>query len=254
LAVVNPFADRLTFLDDKTRTRRDHMKYLSLIRAITLLYQYQREIKSIQHKGKWLRYIEVTEADIAVANRLAHEVLGRTLDELPPQTRKLLSMLHGWVCDTCQTQAMQRADFRFTRRQVRVLTGWGDTQLKIHLARLAELEYLLTYRMRQGQGFEYELLYTGEGDDGGRFLMGLADLENHDYDEKRSGQKAERSGSGRAVVGGQSAPGRVVADGRKASMQAHLQPIAPNGAQNGRLQGIPLERSYSPSLAAAAVA
>jgi DNA primase len=30
LKVVNPYADRLTFLDDKTRTRRDHMKYLSL--------------------------------------------------------------------------------------------------------------------------------------------------------------------------------------------------------------------------------
>ena len=31
-AVVNPYADQLTFLDDKTRTRRDHMKYLTLIR------------------------------------------------------------------------------------------------------------------------------------------------------------------------------------------------------------------------------
>ncbi|MBX9644175.1 MAG: toprim domain-containing protein, partial [Novosphingobium sp.] len=30
--VVNPYADALTFLDDKTRTRRDHMKYLTLIR------------------------------------------------------------------------------------------------------------------------------------------------------------------------------------------------------------------------------
>ncbi|MFL1565449.1 hypothetical protein ACI77J_30375, partial [Pseudomonas sp. O64] len=26
VAVVNPFADQLTFLSDKTRTRRDHMK------------------------------------------------------------------------------------------------------------------------------------------------------------------------------------------------------------------------------------
>ncbi|HWW72258.1 MAG TPA: hypothetical protein VN089_20150 [Duganella sp.] len=39
LKVVNPYADQLTFLDDKTRTRRDHMKYLSLIRAITFLHQ-----------------------------------------------------------------------------------------------------------------------------------------------------------------------------------------------------------------------
>lgn len=32
--VVNPYAQQLTFLSDKTRTRRDHMKYLTLIRAI----------------------------------------------------------------------------------------------------------------------------------------------------------------------------------------------------------------------------
>jgi mevalonate kinase len=34
LLVANPFAEQLTFIDDKTRTRRDHMKYLTLIRAI----------------------------------------------------------------------------------------------------------------------------------------------------------------------------------------------------------------------------
>ena len=27
LLVANPFAEKLTFLDDRTRTRRDHMKY-----------------------------------------------------------------------------------------------------------------------------------------------------------------------------------------------------------------------------------
>ncbi|HAZ3739556.1 TPA: toprim domain-containing protein, partial [Escherichia coli] len=31
LNVVNPFASQLTFMSDKTRTRRDHMKYLTLI-------------------------------------------------------------------------------------------------------------------------------------------------------------------------------------------------------------------------------
>ena len=36
LAVVNPYADRLTFLDDRTRTRRDHEKYLTLIDTIAL--------------------------------------------------------------------------------------------------------------------------------------------------------------------------------------------------------------------------
>ena len=35
-------------------------------------------------------YVEVTLEDIALANQLAPEVLGRSLDELPPQTRALL--------------------------------------------------------------------------------------------------------------------------------------------------------------------
>ncbi|WP_207388859.1 CHC2 zinc finger domain-containing protein, partial [Stutzerimonas kirkiae] len=97
LAVVNPYADRLTFLSDKTRTRRDHMKYLTLIRAIALLHQHQRPIQRIEHRGQPLAYIEATKADIALANRLAHDILGRTLDELPPQTRRLLGLLQGWI-------------------------------------------------------------------------------------------------------------------------------------------------------------
>ena len=36
MLVANPYANSLTFLDDRTRTRRDHMKYLTLIRSIAL--------------------------------------------------------------------------------------------------------------------------------------------------------------------------------------------------------------------------
>jgi len=39
--VVNPFARELTFLDHATRTRRDHVKYLTLIRTVALLHQHQ---------------------------------------------------------------------------------------------------------------------------------------------------------------------------------------------------------------------
>ncbi|MDT8486080.1 DNA primase, partial [Escherichia coli] len=72
LNVVNPFASQLTFMSDKTRTRRDHMKYLTLIQPIALLHQYQREIKRVEHRGQVVEYIEVTREDIALANRLAH--------------------------------------------------------------------------------------------------------------------------------------------------------------------------------------
>lgn len=173
LAVINPYADQLTFLDDKTRTRRDHEKYLTLIDSIALLHQYQRPIKTIQHNGQSIDYVEVMLEDIETANRLAHEILGKTLDELPPQTRKLLKEIQHLVQRECKAQGIEQKDFRFSRRQVRQLCGWSETRVRLHMQRLVSMEYLLTHRGGRGQSFEYELLYQGEGEQGDAFLMGL---------------------------------------------------------------------------------
>jgi DNA primase catalytic core len=206
LAVVNPYARALTFLDDRTRARRDFPKYLTLIRTLALLHQHQRLVKTVQHQGTPVEYVEVSLDDIATANRLAAAVLGRSLDDLPPQTRRLLTLLDAWVKKGCQLQGVTRGEFRFTRRQVREALGWGDTQLKVHLSRLTEFEYARVQRGRDG-GFEYTLLF--EGADGGRFLPGLADVsELHDYDASRSALHTARSGAGRPLVGPQSGPGR----------------------------------------------
>ena len=70
LAVVNPYAEQLAFADSRTRTRRDHVKYLTLIDCIALLHQYQREIKSVSHNNAVIEYVEVTLDDIALANHL----------------------------------------------------------------------------------------------------------------------------------------------------------------------------------------
>jgi hypothetical protein len=205
LSVVNPYARELRFLDHQTRTRRDHTKYLALIRTIALLHQYQREVKEIEHRGERLRYIEATREDIALANRLAHEVLGRSLDELPPQTRRLLTLIDALVRSECERLGLDRGDFRFSRRQVREHTGWGNTQLKVHLHRLEEMEYLLVHRVGRGQGFSYELLYDGRTRDGRALLAGLIDANELGdapaYDANRSGQDEGWSGRGRPPVG-----------------------------------------------------
>ncbi|CUI02845.1 DNA primase [Janthinobacterium sp. CG23_2] len=206
--VVNPYANRLTFLDDKTRMRRDHMKYLTLIRAIALLHQYQRPVRSVMHRDQRLEYIEVTKDDIALANRIAHEVLGRTLDELPPQPRRLLTMLQAWVAERCAALDMQPAAFRFTRKEVREVTRWGDTQLKLYFARLVELEYLIAHFNGRRQSTDYELLYDGKGDSNPH-LMGLIDPATLDNGAEWSDKNSEWSASGRDAVGMQSGCGRI---------------------------------------------
>jgi hypothetical protein len=176
LLVANPFAEQLTFIDDKTRTRRDHMKYLTLIRSIALLHQYQREVKRVNHNGQALEYIEVALSDIEIANQLAHEVLGRTLEELPPQTCTLLKQIKAMVEAACQQQEIEQTHYRFSRRDVRACSGWSDFQVKKHMNRLQELEYVLVHRGGRGRSFVYELLYDGELNDN-KHLMGLIDVE-----------------------------------------------------------------------------
>ena len=227
LAVVNPYADRLTFADGRTRTRRDHGKYLNLIAAVTLLHQHQRARKSATINGRQVTYVESTIGDIEVANTLAHAVLGQSLDELAPQTRRLLSAVHQHVSAQADELAVDASLIRFTRRQLREHlqtqgTGWGDTQLKVHLSRLADLELLLVHRSESGT-YTYELAWrepthpdaeSNSGDAAGRrsrFLIGLTDPATL-YDGNRSGQMLGWSGPGRPPVGAWSAPGRTTPD------------------------------------------
>lgn len=242
LAVVNPFADRLTFADGRTRTRRDHGKYLNLIAAVTLLHQHQRERKTATVNGQPVAYVESTVADIEVANALAHAVLGQSLDELAPQTRRLLLAVHAHVAVQAAELAVDASLVRFTRRQLREAlhaqgAGWGDTQLKVHLARLVDLELLHVHRSESGS-YGYELTWrpptpaptSGDvaGDRGdvgqgyGRFLVGLTDPATL-YDGNRSGQNLSWSGGGRPLVGGWSGPGRPTPEGPRDPAEQHEQ-------------------------------
>ena len=160
LAVLNPYAQFLTFPDQTTRLRRDHEKYLTLIDSIAFVHQHQRGVKTARRGEQVIDYIEATLADIELANRIAHDVLGRSLDELPPQTRRLLKLIDGFVAAECVRLAIKRCDLRFSRRTLREAIAWGDTQLRLHLARLVDLEYLLTRREGAGGQYVYELVYA----------------------------------------------------------------------------------------------
>jgi len=121
-----------------------------------------------------MEYINVTLADIARANGIAAEVLGRSLDELSPPSRKLLMLIK----QMCEERAKEEdQEHIFNRREIREYTGWSDFQIRSHIKQLEDLEYLYGVTGRRGKEYVYELVYTGGGEDGRPFVIGLVDME-----------------------------------------------------------------------------
>ena len=163
----------MTFTAERTRTRRDHEKYLTLIEAVTLLHQHQRPLENDDEAGP---HIKTTLEDIEVANALAPEVLGRSLDELPPQTRRMLEALKKMVAANCESRAIDQDRCHFTRREVREHLRWSETQVRLHMQRLEDLEYIARRHGRNGISCVYELLIDANEPEG-VWHVGLLDVE-----------------------------------------------------------------------------
>ncbi len=155
--VVNPYAQDLVYEDDRLQARRNQPKLLQLINTIAFLRQMQKKIK--RYEG--IEYIEVDRTDIELAVKLASELLGVSLDDLSLPARNLLQLL---------TEMKQPI---FTRKEVMEFTGWTKTRLHIHLTELIEMELVLPESSMKNQLQTYKLIYSGEGQDGRRFLIGL---------------------------------------------------------------------------------
>jgi hypothetical protein len=238
LLVANPWAEQLTFLDDKTRTRRDHGKYLTMIRAVALLHQHQRSTKTTTHRGQVVRYIEATLDDVAVANRLAHDCLGRSLDELSPQTRRVLEALDRLAGQKAAADDAERSQVRFSRREALLACGTSLTQLRTHLERLVEHELVLLHRQPRGLGFFYELVWNGEGQDGRPFLPGLVDVETLRPATTTPGLAAQTPG----LAGRVRADGGPVAGGVRTPLVDEKPPKKPQKRTSGPTS--PEHRTY----------
>jgi hypothetical protein len=177
LAVVNPYSEYLAYPNHSIRTRRDHKKYLGLMRTIAYLFQYQREIKTVDVEGKPVAYIEVTLSDIDAANNLANQVLGQCLDELAPPSRTLLTGIYNMVKELADKSRCPIDEIYFTRRQIREYTGWSDWQIKAHIKQLEELEYIHVRVGARGKEYAYALNYRGQCEQDGKCYLNLTPVE-----------------------------------------------------------------------------
>lgn len=74
-----------------------------------------------------------------------------------------MELLVSMVATMAENQGgINPQEVSFTRRQIREHTQISDTQLRVHLQRLVDLEYLQINR-QYGGVYHYHLLYLGEG-------------------------------------------------------------------------------------------
>jgi DNA primase len=216
VAVVNPYAEQLRYGDDRLQSRRDQPKYLNLIQAVAFLRQMQRQVKTrtqaqtqvalpkappnapANGSGAPLEYVEVSKEDIALANELATEILGHSLEELSRPGYDLLMLLEKMVLadghhcarplgveETAKEKSpgaprgahWVQASPAFTRRQIREFTGWSNARVHRYLRELIELEYVLVENGRNGVLQRYRLAYDGQGKDGKKFVLGLKPVD-----------------------------------------------------------------------------
>jgi hypothetical protein len=228
--VLNPYAPSLTFATARTRNRRDHEKYLTLIDAIALLHQHQRETRTLP-SGQ--RFIEVTLDDIALANELAPEILGRSLDELPPQTRRLL----GYIRELVKRKSGDaKAASTFSRRELRDHCGWSLTQVRVHLERLVELECLAIRHGRLGSQFVYEVLFDTDTPEAVAHvgLIEIAKLR-HDYKTNLTGFMPGVAGQNGHLTGGDGTP-PPPENGTPASLKSQPDGLTQSHIRTGHLQ------------------
>jgi hypothetical protein len=174
----------LSYPDEHLLVRRDQPKYLNLILAVTFLHQLQRPMQNDAELGD---YLETTLDDIAIANELAHQLFGHSLDDLSQPGRELLRLITDYMAGQRGNatgpkvgagSAMAGGAATFNRRELREAFKWGDTRLRTHLDELVEMEYVVPLSGRFGQTYQYRLVYEPEQHaEGGRFLAGLKSVE-----------------------------------------------------------------------------
>jgi hypothetical protein len=120
-----------------------------------------------------VEYIEVTLEDIALANELAGEILGHSLDDLSTTGRRLLEVIEGLSEVRRKEKKIEKP--RLTRREIREASGWGETYVRNILRELVRMDYLVPVRGALRRSYVYEL---GERSNGRETLLSrLANVE-----------------------------------------------------------------------------
>lgn len=156
----------------RLQMRREQKKFVSLVKAIALLHQYQRKTGTIKRMdGTVVHYVQATQKDIDLALELGRDVFARNVDDVSPTARALLARIGDLVKDKYDDmreldpkRELHFFEVPFTRKELRERIGWSETQVRRNIDQLVELGYIGRISGRQGSTFRYLLLDDGSAD------------------------------------------------------------------------------------------
>ncbi len=168
---VNPHMAHLHFGAETNRSLRDHQRYLNVIEAITILFQKQRELVTIDGEP----HVRTHIIDIAIGNFLCQRVFGRSLTVLPPQTNSFVQKLAQHYLKYAKEKKIEFTQIWFYRRDMQEIGKLSTTRTHEHANRAVMAEYFTT--RRDQNGIAYRFLFEPAADGTFTQLLQLANMD-----------------------------------------------------------------------------
>jgi DNA primase len=147
LKVINPYADKIKLPPQAHKIRRLHELFLSFVKQVTLIHQYQRKRDG---QGRIITEPE----DLKIAVEIMFDSIFLKVDELDGSLRQFFENLKEYVLEKENPQ-----NYEFTQREVRHSLNISKSQLQRHINELIDLEYLQQSGGYQNKGLKYKISY-----------------------------------------------------------------------------------------------
>src|SRR5690554_3622146 len=146
IRVINPFQPHLKLPEYVFTKKRTNTHYITLIKAITFLFQHQRRVLT---DSKGMKYIETTLPDVALANELSKESLLRKSDELSGQVREFFERL--------KTTVQQEEKESFLAKDIRGKLRMHPMKFNRYVNELKNRGYIKQEGGNRKIGYEYQI-------------------------------------------------------------------------------------------------
>lgn len=140
--VINPYATKLQLPEKVHKIRRLNEMYQAVIKQVTFINQFQREVKN----GFLITEIE----DIEQATEVLFESIVLKVDELDGSLRQFFEKLKKFI---------KTAEKDFIQREIRQEFNLSKTQLQRYINTLLELEYIKQVGGYNNTGIRYKVSY-----------------------------------------------------------------------------------------------